>query len=119
MTIKIKVGIFFGGKSVEHEISVISALQAISSLDKEKYEVIPVYITKSGEMYAGDDIGKIEEYRDIPTLLKKSIRINLINDNGIIKLIRYPQSLLSKKEYAQIDVALPVVHGTNMTAEVI
>ena len=43
---KIKVGVFFGGNSVEHEISVISALQAINAFDTDKYDVVPVYVTK-------------------------------------------------------------------------
>ena len=45
---KIRVGVFFGGKSVEHEVSIISALQACNSINKDKYEVVPVYITKNG-----------------------------------------------------------------------
>ena len=44
---KIRLCVLFGGKSVEHEVSVISALQAIASLDQKKYEIIPVYITKN------------------------------------------------------------------------
>ena len=39
---KIKLGVFFGGKSVEHEVSIITALQAIENIDKEKYDVVPV-----------------------------------------------------------------------------
>ena len=46
---KIRVGVFFGGKSVEHEVSVISAIQAFNAFDREKYDVIPVYITKDNE----------------------------------------------------------------------
>ena len=41
---KIKVGVIFGGETVEHEVSIISALQAINNIDKEKYEVVPIYI---------------------------------------------------------------------------
>ena len=40
---KTTVGVFFGGRSTEHEISVISALQAINAFNKEKYEIIPIY----------------------------------------------------------------------------
>ena len=42
---KIKVGVFFGGRSVEHEVSIISAIQAINNLDKEKYDIIPIYLS--------------------------------------------------------------------------
>ena len=59
---KIKLAVLFGGKSVEHEISIISAIQAIRSLDKDKYDIVPVYITKNNEMYTGEFIDKIEEY---------------------------------------------------------
>ena len=45
---KTNVAVFFGGRSVEHEISVISALQAIAAFDKEKYEIVPIYISKQG-----------------------------------------------------------------------
>ena len=43
---KITVGVIFGGRSVEHEVSIISALQAIMSLNKDKYQVVPIYISK-------------------------------------------------------------------------
>ena len=52
----IKLGIFFGGKSVEHEISVITMSQAISAIDESKYEIVPIYISKQGVMYTGDDL---------------------------------------------------------------
>ena len=48
---KTNVGVFFGGRSVEHEVAVISAVQAMMSIDKEKYDVTPIYITHDGEMY--------------------------------------------------------------------
>ena len=43
---KIKVGVIFGGKSVEHEVSIISGIQAINNMDKEKYDILPIYLTK-------------------------------------------------------------------------
>ena len=46
---KTRIGVFFGGRSTEHEISVISASQAMHAINREKYEVIPVYITKQGK----------------------------------------------------------------------
>ena len=72
---KIKVAMLFGGKSVEHEVSVISGIQAFLSMDIEKYDITPVYMTKNNEMYVGDDIGKIDSYKDIDGLLKRSQRV--------------------------------------------
>lgn len=111
---KIKVGVMFGGKSVEHEISIISAIQAIGYLNREKYDVIPIYITKNNDFYIGENVGKIESYTDIDALLKKSQRVIMLNDGGKTKLIRYPMKKFGKNELGYIDVAFPVVHGTNV-----
>lgn len=111
---KIKVGVLFGGKSVEHEISVISAIQAIGYLDKSKYDVIPIYITKNNEFYIGENVGKIESYTDIASLIKSSQRVIMVWDENKVKLIKYPQKMLSKGYVDYIDVAFPIVHGTNV-----
>lgn len=111
---KIRVGVFFGGKSVEHEVSVISAIQAFNAFDREKYDVIPVYITKDNEFYTGEYAGKIEEYRDIPALIRKSTRVIVVNDGGRTKIVRYPMKKFGDSTEAEIDVAFPVVHGTNV-----
>lgn len=103
----------FGGKSVEHEVSVISGIQAIMSMDQEKYEVIPVYLTKKNEMYVGGEIGKIEAYKDIPGLLSKSQRVILVNEDDHIVLMPYPVKLFGKKGI-EVDIAFPIVHGTNV-----
>lgn len=116
MPLKTRVGVFFGGKSVEHEISIISAMQAIAALDCEKYDIVPIYITKSGEMYTGDagTAGNIASYKNIPELLKKLVRVILVNDGGEVKMIKHPAPRFSKSEVGALDVALPVVHGTNV-----
>ncbi|WP_010255996.1 D-alanine--D-alanine ligase family protein [Treponema primitia] len=110
----IRVGVLFGGKSVEHEVSIISAIQAINGFDKTKYEIIPLYMTKEGALYAGDSTGKIEEYRNIPGLLKKSHRVIFVNDNGKFLLMKYPAKGFGKRMYASVDIVFPIVHGTNV-----
>lgn len=111
---KTKVAMIFGGKSVEHEVSVISGIQAILNMDTEKYEVIPVYMTKKNEMYIGDSIDKIEAYKDIDCLVSKSQRVIMINNNEQIQLVSYPMKKFGKNIAVDIDVAFPVVHGTNV-----
>ena len=111
---KIKLAVLFGGKSVEHEISVISAIQAIHSIDEEKYDVIPIYITKNNEMYIGEFIDNIDYYKDINNLLSMSIRVNLINDGSKTLIVKYPHKLFAKDVVDYIDVAFPIVHGTNV-----
>ena len=112
---KINVAVMFGGKSVEHEISVISALQAVEHLDKEKYEIIPIYITKQGRMYTGEQVGNIESYKNIDALLKKSRQIVLTNEDGKVVMVDYPVKFrFGKQSNTVIDVVLPIVHGTNV-----
>lgn len=114
MVLKTKIGVFFGGRSTEHEISIISAMQAIAAFDKEKYDVIPVYITKDCKFYTGEDAGKIESYKDIPELIKKLTRVTLEGENGKLNLLAFPAPTFGKGLVDTIDVAFPVVHGTNV-----
>lgn len=111
---KIKLGVLFGGKSVEHEISIISAIQAIYSIDKEKYDVIPIYITKNNQFYVGEKIGDIEAYKNIGALLKESTRVVLVNTGNKVEILRYPFKAFGKNTIDYIDVAFPIVHGTNV-----
>ena len=111
---KIKVGVFFGGKSVEHEISIISAVQAMLAMNTEKYEVIPLYITKQNQFYTGESLLKIEEYKDIPALLKKCKRVIVENIDNKVTLLQYPLKHFGKNEVNTFDVAFPIVHGTNV-----
>ena len=111
---KTKVAMLYGGKTVEHEVSVISGIQALKSMDTDKYEVIPVYMTKENEMYIGSDIGKIESYRDIPGLLKSSQRVIMVNEGGRVQLVPYPPKRFGGAKPVAVDIAFPVVHGTNV-----
>lgn len=111
---KIRVGFFFGGKSVEHEVSVISGLQAFYAADKSVYDCTPVYITKEGQMYTSGSVGEIEAYKDIKSLISGAVRVNLVNEGGRFYLVRYPEKKFSNNIIAELDVAFPVVHGTNV-----
>ena len=110
---KIKVGVFFGGKSVEHEIAVITMSQAISALDPEKYEIVPIYIAKNGVMYTGDDLLDLYQYKDMEVLLKRSYKVCVVNDGKGVKVLRCPAPIIGKRTLATIDVAFPIMHGTN------
>ncbi len=109
----IQVAVLFGGKSVEHEISVISALQAMNSIPS-KYEIIPVYITKTGEFYTGENLRDINRYRDIPALLKTCTKVVFTPVNGRTALVRTPGKKFGNNVIATPDVAFPIVHGTNV-----
>ena len=111
---KTRIAMIWGGKSVEHEVSVISGIQAYKAMDREKYELIPVYMTKGNEMYIGSGVGEIESYRDIPALIKTAQRVIMVCDNGRFYLTPYPKKLFGGANPVEFDLAFPVVHGTNV-----
>ncbi|MQN01871.1 MAG: D-alanine--D-alanine ligase [Lachnospiraceae bacterium] len=110
---KTRVAVMYGGRSVEHEVSVISGIQALMNIDTDKYETIPVYITKQNEFYVGDDIGKIEAYKDIDGLLARSQKVVWVNEGDKVVLSPYPKKMFGGMKDIEVDVAFPVVHGTN------
>lgn len=101
---KLKVGLFFGGRSTEHEVSVITALQAYDNLDKNKYEVIPIYVSKSGDFYTNPKFLDLKNFKDVDSLLLSSTKISFIK--GGVKT----EGFFSKT--VSIDVALLSFHGS-------
>lgn len=108
---KIKVGVIFGGPSVEHEVSIISAVQAMTHMDKDKYEVIPIYITKEREWYTGGLLKEIDTYRDMDLLKRYAKKVVLYQRNGefILQTMGF-----FKKIVNTIDIAFPIVHGNGV-----
>ena len=107
------VAVFFGGRSVEHEISVISASQAMHAINREKYNVIPVYISKQGKWYTGEKLFDIANYRDMNTLVKNCEEVFMRPEFGDYNLYRAKTKLFGSNIYAAIDVVIPALHGTN------
>ena len=108
---KLRLGVIFGGVSVEHEVSIISAVQAMKHLNREKYEIIPIYIGKDKEWYTGNALKEIDIYSDIDlvkrysknvVLTTKKDKYVLLKKNGIKRIVDY------------VDIILPIVHGTNV-----
>ena len=110
---KIKLGVFFGGKSVEHEIAIITMSQAMASVNKDKYEIVPIYISKKGIMYTGDNLLEINSYKDMDGLIKTLTKVAIVNDGESIKVLKIPAPKFGKQEINTIDVAFPIMHGTN------
>ena len=108
---KIKVGVIFGGESVEHEVSIISAMQAIQNMDKDKYYVVPIYITKQREWYTGQLLKDVETYSDFDMLKKYCKNVVLYYKNGrfVLQNKKFPKNIVN-----EIDIAFPIVHGTNV-----
>lgn len=112
---KTNVAVFFGGRSVEHEISVISALQAIHAFNVERYNIVPIYISKQGRWYTGNDLLDIRNYKDMKGLTSKCTEVFMRPEYGDYNLYKAETSMFSKRNtvVAELHVVIPVLHGTN------
>lgn len=110
---KTTIGVFFGGRSTEHEISVISANQAINAIDKDKFDVVPVYITKQGKWYTGDALLEISNYRNTASMLDKCQEVYMKPIYGDYNLYKAKKPMFGSDVYARFDVVIPVLHGSN------
>lgn len=106
---KIKVGVIFGGESVEHEVSIITAVQAMEFMDKDKYEPIPIYISKDRTWYTGAMLKEIDVYKDFSSLKKYAKKVMLVKKDG--KFCLQKTYGLFKGVVTDIDIAFPIVHG--------
>ncbi len=97
---------------MEHEVSIISAVQTIHAIDAAEYDVIPVYISKDGSWYSGDVLKEIENFKNHSQLLAQCKRILPSVNSGEHTLFHYPQRLIQKRIFEKIDVVFPVMHGT-------
>ena len=109
---KIRVGVIFGGKSVEHEVSIISAITAMYKIDEEKYDIVPIYIAKDGEWYTGEILRDIETFKDMDLLTRYTNNVVLYKDKD--KFVLKKKHALFNKIVDEIDIAFPITHGTNV-----
>lgn len=108
---KIKVGVMFGGESVEHEISIITAAQAMAAINREKYDVYPIYISKNRQFYCGDALLDMSIYKDFKKLEKSVPEVFFYRSKNDFIMAECKQKLFSKG--TKLDVVLPIMHGTN------
>lgn len=110
---KTNIGVFFGGRSTEHEISVISASQAMHAIDRDKYEVTPIYISKEGRWYTGDALLDVANYRNTDELLKKCEEVYMRPVFGDYNVYKVKKPMFGNGIATTLDVVIPVLHGSN------
>jgi D-alanine-D-alanine ligase len=101
---RMRVGILFGGRSGEHEVSLVSAASVMKALDPEKYEVVPIGITKEGRWLAGTAAQKM-----LPEILRSGERVMPSADPTVAALVALNAT---GSHSVQLDVVFPVLHGT-------
>ncbi len=113
---KLTLAVIFGGKACEHDVSIITGIQALSAADPKQYDTVPVFIGGDGAWYVGDALRDITFYTKLD--LQKLTRVLPVGERQKLVLLRYPDGkkrfLGSDREVLHtIDVALPTMHGVN------
>lgn len=113
---KIQLGVIFGSRSCEHEVAIISAVQLMRNVSREKYDVIPVYISQKGEWFTGAPLLDIKTYTPFDPYKKGILPVRLDLTAGSGALLRYvPAKGLfgggKEEAVARLDCVIPVMHG--------
>ncbi len=112
---KTVVGVVFGGRSVEHEVSIVTGHQIMNAFDPERYEVVPIYVDREGRWFTGDPLLDIKNFKNeivslagvLPTLLSPSVQ-----HHGLI-INPTPSGLFAKSQVKRLDVVFPAIHGSH------
>ncbi|MBP3317532.1 MAG: D-alanine--D-alanine ligase [Alistipes sp.] len=113
MKSKINVGVIFGGRSVENEISVLTAIQTMEAIDAQKYDITPIYISKEGKWYTGAPLRDSKNYKNMESLYASCQQVYLRPIYGDNNLYRVRKPLFGSDVVATLDVVIPALHGTN------
>lgn len=108
---KIRVGVIYGGDTVEHEVSIITAVQAMNYMNKDKYDIIPIYVSKDRTWYTGKMLMDMDVYKDFDNLKRYAKRVTLTKKDGAY--ILQATHGLFRKTVSELDIAFPIVHGNN------
>lgn len=113
MTEKQRIAVIFGGRSPEHDISVITGLQVLQAVDSDRYEAFPVYVTPQGEWLVGEALAQRSTYLpgDRQQLGLRSV-VPDVAVRGSGRLIPRERGLFRQPPAVTFDVALPAFHGT-------
>lgn len=113
---KLQLGVIFGSRTCEHEVAIISAVQLMRNVNREKYDVIPIYISQKGEWFTGEALMDIKTYTPFDPFMKGILPVHLDMTAGSGALMHYEpaKGLLGggkEKVVARLDCVIPVMHG--------
>ena len=124
----LKVAVIYGSRTCEHDVSIVSALQAMDNLDKNEYEIVPVYIARDGQWYTGRLLRNITFYSAFKPELVTHVAPVMSEDGkltlmpvtsiaphgfkGMVKVLMSNMNL-GEDTVEKCDVVLPVMHGMN------
>lgn len=112
---KIRLALIYGSRTCEHDVSIISALQAAQHVNPDDYDLIYVYIDQNGEWYTGERLADISLYRNFDK--RAVVRVIPMGAEGKLRLMQHPDDKLLPigrlRQIAEADVVMPVMHGMN------
>ncbi len=112
---RMNLAVVFGGRSVEHDVSIVTALQLMDNADKDKYNLIPLYIDRGGKWYAGEKLRDIAFYREFNAEKVTQVYLEPTDGSRAVWPVKQPGGLFSggRKPVAEIDAVIPAIHGMN------
>ena len=109
------IGVVFGGRSVEHDVSIVTGQQVMRAFDKEQFEVVPIYIDRDGKWFTGDALRDLKSFEQpVHTLdgVQEVVLSPNTNHHGLI-VNPLPSGLFGKSQIKRLDVIFPALHGTH------
>ena len=107
-----ELGVIFGSRASEHDVSIISGLQILENADKGKYHAFPIYIARSGAWYVGEPLRDVKTYRDFDPQQKGLTRVFLPPEPGHNALYSFGSGLFGKTQrVCGLDCAILALHG--------
>ncbi len=113
---KIQLGVLFGSRTCEHEVSIISAIQLMRAVNRQKYDLIPIYINQKGEWFTGDSLLDIATYTPFDENRKgiRQVQLDITAGSGALFATEKAKGLFSQDKQvviARLDCVIPVFHG--------
>lgn len=111
---KTAVGVIFGGRSVEHDVSVVTGHQVMRAFDPERYEIVPVYINRDGRWFTGEPLLELKNFKDEITSYKgvmSAVISPSVEHHGLI--INPTSGRFERSRVKRLDVVFPAVHGSH------
>ena len=112
---KTTVGVVFGGRSVEHDVSVVTGHQIMRAFDSARYEVVPIYIDRDGRWFTGDKLLDLKSFsNEVVSLagVQPAIISPSVQHHGLI-VNPLPSGFLAKSQIKRLDVVFPAIHGSH------
>ena len=106
---KRRILILYGGRSSEHEVSCLSARSVLGAIDRHRYEIVPVGITREGRWVHTDGVIRARPGRPLPEVLDEGPTVALVRGRSGANLVRFDDA--SYEVIAEVDAAFPVLHG--------